>query len=93
MEQLNLDNSEHAEIAVQFVNVMNEKYETIRNTLTVFLKDLPRDAKNLVYTNAEKTCDNMREKGAFVSGFLLGFFYSQYRIEVLNAQHRDNLQK
>ena len=91
MNSLNLDNSEHPEIAVQFVNVMNEKYETIKNTLTAFLEDLPKDACNLLKTNAEKTCINDEERGSFSGGFLLRYYYSQYRIEVLNAQHRDNL--
>ena len=93
MSSIKIDNSKHSEIAVAFCNEMNKKYGGIKPSIRAFLKEVPEDAVYFLNTNVEKMIIPESEAGAFVSGFLVGYKYCQYRIEALNALNRDNLQK
>ena len=68
-------------------------YKTFDNLAKAFFDNPPRDLIHLMIKVIEDGPVQIDDKRSFAAGVILGYEYSKYKIEKLNALNRNNLQK
>ena len=80
-------------IAEKFLEENGKKFKTILEFLRHSSKTHSDDIRDIFSTMATTLKLTGRDKDCFLTGYVLGYEYSKFRIEALDAINRDHIPK